>query len=245
MRHLFAVTTLFGYAIADSCFDKCHQAYDECRAASDANQSFCAAQIDGCLGYDWSSSGTNKPSVCANSTENIMWTTEVVTAYTTYCPGPTAVIINNKTHIVTEATTLTVTACPCTVTKPIWKLNDAAQPTNAPQTSKVPQPSHGLRPGSSAERECAEKCYDQYINCRGAPSSNESFCVAQIDGCLGYNWSGSGAGKPTECKKPTTRPNSPSGGTNQPPVVTSAGADIARLNICIVLIALAMMYTLD
>ncbi|KAM3497225.1 hypothetical protein MY11210_009713 [Beauveria gryllotalpidicola] len=49
---------------------------------------------------------------------DVVWTTEVVTAYTTYCPAPTSVVVNNKTLIVTEATTLTITDCPCTVTKP-------------------------------------------------------------------------------------------------------------------------------
>lgn len=46
-------------------------------------------------------------------------TTEVVTAYTTYCPGPTSIVHGNKTYTVTEATTLTITDCPCTITKPI------------------------------------------------------------------------------------------------------------------------------
>lgn len=46
---------------------------------------------------------------------NITVTTDVVvTDYTTYCPYPTTVVINNKTITVTEATTLTVTG-PCTI----------------------------------------------------------------------------------------------------------------------------------
>ncbi|CUS12715.1 unnamed protein product [Tuber aestivum] len=53
--------------------------------------------------------------VVKNGTEYT--TTEVVTAYTTYCPGPTTVVQNNKTYTVTKATTLTITNCPCTVTK--------------------------------------------------------------------------------------------------------------------------------
>ncbi|TQV93276.1 hypothetical protein V2A60_010291 [Cordyceps javanica] len=54
----------------------------------------------------------------ATSTGEVVWTTEVVTAYTTYCPAPTTVVVNNKTHTVTEATTLTITDCPCTISKP-------------------------------------------------------------------------------------------------------------------------------
>ncbi|KAJ6783519.1 hypothetical protein PWT90_02050 [Aphanocladium album] len=54
----------------------------------------------------------------ATSTGEVVWTTEIVTAYTTYCPAPTTVVVNNKTHTVTEATTLTITDCPCTISKP-------------------------------------------------------------------------------------------------------------------------------
>lgn len=54
----------------------------------------------------------------ATQTGEVVWTTEVVTAYTTYCPAPTTVVMNNKTHVVTEATTLTITDCPCTISKP-------------------------------------------------------------------------------------------------------------------------------
>ncbi|QNQ00291.1 YALIA101S05e08086g1_1 [Yarrowia lipolytica] len=42
--------------------------------------------------------------------------TNVVTAYTTYCPYPTEIVEGNKTYTVTEATTLTITDCPCTRT---------------------------------------------------------------------------------------------------------------------------------
>ncbi|MCJ1434756.1 hypothetical protein MMC27_004126 [Xylographa pallens] len=47
------------------------------------------------------------------------YTTEVVTAYTTYCPAATSIVHGNQTYRVTEATTLTITNCPCTVTKPV------------------------------------------------------------------------------------------------------------------------------
>lgn len=43
-------------------------------------------------------------------------TTEVVTSYETYCPGPTTITEGSSTYTVTEATTLTITDCPCTLT---------------------------------------------------------------------------------------------------------------------------------
>ncbi|CAD0013215.1 unnamed protein product [Aureobasidium pullulans] len=43
-----------------------------------------------------------------------VYTTEIVTALTTYCPAATT---NGKTYTVSSATTLTITDCPCTVVK--------------------------------------------------------------------------------------------------------------------------------
>jgi hypothetical protein len=49
----------------------------------------------------------------------VAYTTEVVTALTTYCPAATQLTHNGKTYTVTSATTLTITNCPCTITKPV------------------------------------------------------------------------------------------------------------------------------
>ncbi|KAL5316556.1 hypothetical protein ACEPPN_015605 [Leptodophora sp. 'Broadleaf-Isolate-01'] len=46
-----------------------------------------------------------------------VYETITTTAITTYCPYPTEIVHNSKTYTVTEATTLTITDCPCTVTK--------------------------------------------------------------------------------------------------------------------------------
>ncbi|KAI1822043.1 hypothetical protein F4861DRAFT_541382 [Xylaria intraflava] len=50
---------------------------------------------------------------------NVTYTTQVVTAYETYCPGPTQITYGTNTYTVTEATTLTITDCPCTVSVPV------------------------------------------------------------------------------------------------------------------------------
>lgn len=52
--------------------------------------------------------------------DNVTYTTEVVTAYTTYCPAATQLTYGGKTYTVTEATTLTISDCPCTVSKPVY-----------------------------------------------------------------------------------------------------------------------------
>jgi len=47
------------------------------------------------------------------------YVTDVVTSYTTYCPYATTLTYNSVTYTITEATTLTVTNCPCTIIKPV------------------------------------------------------------------------------------------------------------------------------
>lgn len=68
--------------------------------------------------------------VAANTTA---YTTEVVTSYETYCPGPTQITYGTNTYTVTEATTLTITDCPCTISKPVYT-------TSLPATSAVSTP---------------------------------------------------------------------------------------------------------
>ena len=52
------------------------------------------------------------------SATGIVYTTEVVSKFTTYCPFATSVTMGNQTYTVSSATTLTITDCPCTITKP-------------------------------------------------------------------------------------------------------------------------------
>lgn len=54
-----------------------------------------------------------------SNASSIVYTTDIVTAYTTYCPAATEVTMGESTYTVTEATTLTVTNCPCTIVKPV------------------------------------------------------------------------------------------------------------------------------
>ncbi|KAI2473271.1 hypothetical protein F4781DRAFT_427684 [Annulohypoxylon bovei var. microspora] len=54
------------------------------------------------------------------------YTTEIVTSYETYCPGPTQITYGTNTYTVTEATTLTITDCPCTISKPVYTTSSVA-----------------------------------------------------------------------------------------------------------------------
>lgn len=51
--------------------------------------------------------------------QTVVYATEVVTSFTTFCPSPTTFVHGTQTITVTEATTLTITDCPCTITRPI------------------------------------------------------------------------------------------------------------------------------
>ncbi|RWA07515.1 hypothetical protein EKO27_g7590 [Xylaria grammica] len=66
---------------------------------------------------------------------NVTYTTQVVTAYETYCPGPTQITYGTNTYTVTEATTLTITDCPCTVSVPVYTTSSVACNTC---TSSIP-----------------------------------------------------------------------------------------------------------
>jgi len=48
------------------------------------------------------------------------YTTEVVTKLVTYCPSATKITHGGSTYTVTEPTTLTITNCPCTISKPVY-----------------------------------------------------------------------------------------------------------------------------
>ncbi|KAF5233819.1 hypothetical protein FANTH_12423 [Fusarium anthophilum] len=97
--------------------------------------------------------------------KNVTYTTEVVTAYTTYCPGPTEIVHGDKTYTVTEATTLTITDCPCTVTKPVITTSavvchDCPAPPahHGNNSTMVPvyptgKPGHGATPTAGAPSE--------------------------------------------------------------------------------------------
>ncbi|KAK5447816.1 hypothetical protein LTS15_009315 [Exophiala xenobiotica] len=62
-----------------------------------------------------SSSSTQQTSGTSTQDSDI-WTTTIVTAFTTFCPRATSFIQNGKTYTATEATTLTIVDdCPCTI----------------------------------------------------------------------------------------------------------------------------------
>lgn len=73
-------------------------------------------------------------SASAHFNGSVAYTTVTVDSYTTFCPSATQITHAEKTYTVTEATLLTITNCPCTLTKPV----SVAPVTSVPVKSVAP-----------------------------------------------------------------------------------------------------------
>ncbi|KAL1624782.1 hypothetical protein SLS56_007582 [Neofusicoccum ribis] len=82
---------------------------------------------------------------------NETYVTEVVTAYTTFCPVATEITHGGKTYTVTTPTTLTITDCPggCTVTKPVYTSVVTACSTCSTSAPVAPVPTTAGSQGGS------------------------------------------------------------------------------------------------
>ncbi|POS81006.1 hypothetical protein DHEL01_v200579 [Diaporthe helianthi] len=66
-------------------------------------------------------------------------TVVIVKSFTTWCPEPTVVVVNHKSYTAKGPTMLTITNCPCTITKPVKPLpTPAPPPVVKPTTSYAP-----------------------------------------------------------------------------------------------------------
>ncbi|KAF7896470.1 hypothetical protein EAF00_006484 [Botryotinia globosa] len=55
-----------------------------------------------------------------NSSIAAVWVTDVVTSFVTVCPAATSFSFNGVTYTATESETVTITNCPCTISKPVY-----------------------------------------------------------------------------------------------------------------------------
>lgn len=92
---------------------------------------------------------------------NVTVTTEVVDVYTTYCPEATQITHGTKTWTVTAPTTLTISECPCTITRPVTVTSsvichNCPKPTGAPTNNATvpanPTPSTVAPPTAGAAK---------------------------------------------------------------------------------------------
>jgi len=75
-----------------------------------------------------------------NAFQNVTYTTEVVTAVTTYCPEATELTYGGTTYTITEATTLTISDCPCTIKRPVTVVPEVICHTCGPAKPTYTQP---------------------------------------------------------------------------------------------------------
>jgi len=64
--------------------------------------------------------------------DTVVYTTEIVDVYTTVCPAGSAVTYNGHTYTNTETdtSTIVITDCPCTISKPIYTTSAVAAPSS-------------------------------------------------------------------------------------------------------------------
>ncbi|KAA8571453.1 hypothetical protein EYC84_001453 [Monilinia fructicola] len=90
-----------------------------------------------------------------STTVSAVWVTDVVTSFTTVCPAATTLSYNGVTYTATENQTVTITNCPCTVSKPVYTTSTVIcnTCTTAPTTAPVVSgPAYGKQHCSSAYR---------------------------------------------------------------------------------------------
>lgn len=122
----------------------CTTTFNACSVAPDANHAYCASQYAACLGYNPFNNGTALSSLESNAaaaTAGPSVVTNVVTAFTTYCPEATTLSYGGKLYTATAHETLTITDCPCTLTSTVGSSAAATKtptPKNATATTVTP-----------------------------------------------------------------------------------------------------------
>ncbi|KAF4976275.1 hypothetical protein FZEAL_7043 [Fusarium zealandicum] len=237
----------------DACAVECWDKYGDCRTAPDANFAACAANFAGCLGYNpFETPLSTMPTACSTQKpkptkpSKPVYTTEVVTAITTYCPEATTLTYHDKTYTVTKPTTLTITDCDggCTVTKPVEPTKPVyttevvtAVTTYCPETTTltygnktIPVTEPGTvvvtdcyftttkpvgppPPKPTEDKTCAAECEAAWSKCRGGADANHAYCAASFAECIGYNpWASGEFVTPTACSDVPAEPTHPAPG---------------------------------
>ncbi|KJX92202.1 hypothetical protein TI39_contig5892g00005, partial [Zymoseptoria brevis] len=90
-----------------------------------------------------SGSGSGSNNGASADSPSGAYTTEIVDQFTTYCPSPTTITYGpSQTYVVTAAGSVTITDCPCTITKPVYP--GGAAPSGG-------APSYGGNAGSGSD----------------------------------------------------------------------------------------------
>jgi hypothetical protein len=103
---------------------------------------------------------------------NATVTTEVVTEYTTYCPYATTFTEGSSTYTVTEATTLTITNCPCTRTYTLSTVSVTSCPGGCAPSSTYVAPPPVYTPVTTKSYVAPTPVYTTPVYSTPAPSQN-------------------------------------------------------------------------
>jgi len=90
--------------------------------------------------------GGSSMSMPANAT--VTYTTETVTAFTTYCPEATQITQDGTTYTITEATTFTINNCQCTHVYPVTVTTSASSSVSEVTYSPCPESATSVSPVS-------------------------------------------------------------------------------------------------
>ncbi|CDO94144.1 unnamed protein product [Kluyveromyces dobzhanskii CBS 2104] len=121
------------------------------------------------------------------------WITDVetVTEFTTYCPYPTTIVTNDKTIVVTEATTLTITDCPCVLTNSYPGYHTPAPPATE-QTTAVDHTTKSSEKevGGTTSSDSSSSTSTSTSTAKSSVSSTSSRVVQTFDENVGNKVSG-------------------------------------------------------
>ncbi|GAB7344072.1 hypothetical protein MBLNU457_1984t1 [Dothideomycetes sp. NU457] len=111
---------------------------------------FTTLALFGLAGFAAAASNSTAAPVAANNgtaaaAPAVVYVTDVLTAYTTYCPFATQVTQNGVVYTATASQTLTITDCPCTVTKAVTQQTASMTPS-APAAAQTSAASNGSAP---------------------------------------------------------------------------------------------------
>ncbi|KAF5131168.1 Clock-controlled protein 6 [Metarhizium anisopliae] len=185
----------------------------------------------------------------STATGHIVYTTEVVTALTTYCPAPTTLTHGDKTYTITSATTLTITDCPCTISKPVQPTAVPTAPAGVSTTAAVVPSGPGATTAAPSKPVsptvvpapapgCNDKCQAAYDQCRGQSGANLSTCVSNFEGCKA-SCTGASASAPAPPPAPAPTAAKPSGNSTTP--VTAGAGALAPAKVLLALGAIALL----
>ncbi|KAG6101595.1 hypothetical protein E4U14_006825 [Claviceps sp. LM454 group G7] len=206
----------------DECAKKCNEAYNACRVAPGANQSFCASKLASCVGYNPFTGGAfMSPTACS-----VGPAAATAPAATSPAGGEVecacAKKCNEEYNACRTAPDANMSLCSSKLASCVG-YNPFTGGAFMTPTACSAGPAAATAPAATAaaggDAECAKKCNMEYNACRTAPDANMSLCSSKLASCVGYNpFTGGAFMSPTACSA------GPAAAT-APAVTAAAGGD--------------------